>query len=118
MQEFPEPPGYSAYPGMVKCNPLNNEIYLERCKEAYPEWADILDEIHTYLSEQVPGYNIAQIKDKFWTLCFYWDAPEGFEGDLLALGRAVNEMVNQAPPLPRRRRAHWTRHHQGGYNDA
>ena len=101
MEEFPEPPGYCAMPGWVKSNPDNNAIYLERCKEAYPEWADILDEIDTFLAERVPGYNIVQIKDKFWMLRFYWDAPEDFEGDIQALYKAVYEMEAKAPPLPR-----------------
>lgn len=76
MQEYEEAPGYENIPGWVKGNPLNNESYLAKCKEEYPEWADILQETHDKISEICPEYNISQIKDKFG-LRYYVSVPPG-----------------------------------------
>lgn len=81
MAEYPEPEGYVNRPGYVKSNPLNNESYLEQCCEAYPMWADILRETHSLLDKIAPGYNIAQIKDKFGGLRYYWDCPIDWRED-------------------------------------
>ena len=78
MTEYPEPPGCQNSPGFVKSNPLNNETYLEKCCEVYPTWADLLRETHAKLEEIVPGYNIAQIKDKFGGLRYYIGMPESW----------------------------------------
>lgn len=78
LEEFPEEQGYMNRPGFVKGNPLNNESYLAKCKESYPEWADILQEAHDKIVALDPGYNIVQIKDKFGGLRFYVH----FSGDL------------------------------------
>lgn len=75
MEEYPEEPGFVNEPAFVKANPLNNESYLEKCCKTYPEWADLLRETHAKLEELAPGYNIAQIKDKFGGLRYYWDCP-------------------------------------------
>ena len=89
MEEYPEPRGYCAQPGFVKNNPLNNAIYLARCIEVYPEWAECLTEANDYLETVLPGYNIAQIKAKFGGLRFYWDAPEGADDEVVTVAREV-----------------------------
>lgn len=80
-REYPEPEGCFNYPGFVKSNPLNNESYLEKSCQALPEWADILRETHAKLEELVPGYNIAQIKEKFGGLRYYIGMPDSWYDD-------------------------------------
>lgn len=65
----PEEQGYSARAGFVKGNPLNNDFYVEQF--AGDEWEAPIREAHALLTEKFPGYNIAQIKDKFGGLRFY-----------------------------------------------
>lgn len=74
MTEYPEPKGYNNWPGWVKYNPKNNELYLERSCEYYPQWAGILRDTHAKLLELDPNYNIAQIKAKFGRLRYYFDS--------------------------------------------
>lgn len=76
-KEHPEEPGYYNLPGFVKGNPLNNESYLEKCCKTHPEWAELLKETDKKLEQLIPGYNISQIKEKFFGLRFYIDFPEG-----------------------------------------
>lgn len=98
--DAPEPPGYVNCPGFVKSNPLNNESYLARSKEAYPEWADVLQETHDKLTELVPEYNIAQIKEKFWCLRYYIDLPIGTDPEISEKAYAIaNEAEDKARPL-------------------
>jgi hypothetical protein len=70
----PEPQGYAAVPGYVKNNPLNNDYYVEQFKD--DPWYPIIKRTHERLTELIPGYNIAQIKDKFGGLRYYFDFPE------------------------------------------
>jgi hypothetical protein len=72
---YPEPQGYRAYPGFVKSNPLNNDYYVEQFKD--DPWYPIIKRTHERLTELVPGYNIAQIKEKFGGLRYYVDFPDG-----------------------------------------
>lgn len=74
MKEYPEPKGFFNEPGFVKNTPENNDSYVEKCVEVYPEWEEQIRACHEYLSERYPTYNIVQIKDKFGGMRFYWDA--------------------------------------------
>lgn len=97
MEEYPEPQGCYNYPTFVKSNPLNNDSYLEKCCETYPEWADLLREAHAQLEELAPGYNIAQIKDKFGGLRYYWDCPTSWREDGVGvILEEYTERYNQA----------------------
>lgn len=98
MEEYPEPRGCYNEPGFVKNNPLNNETYLQKCCEAIPEWSDILRETHAKLEALAPGYNIAQIKEKFGGLRYYIDMPEHIWDDESVayenFGSKVSDEVN------------------------
>lgn len=99
-EEFPEPQGCFNEPGFVKANFRNNETYLNKCKHAHPEWAELLQNTHDKLKEIVPEYNIAQIKEKFWHLRYYIDLPEGTDPELCK--KAFNiafEAEEKAKPL-------------------
>lgn len=93
MVDFPEPQGCHNYPTFVKSNPLNNDSYLEKCCEMYPKWANLLRETHANLEELAPGYNIAQIKDKFGGLRYYWDCPTDWRED--GVGPVLAEYVDR-----------------------
>lgn len=70
----PEPKGYAAVPGFVKSNPLNNDYYVEQFRD--DPWYPIIKQTHERLTAVIPGYNIAQIKDKFGGLRYYFDEPQ------------------------------------------
>ena len=69
-----EPNGYAAVPGFVKSQAENNDYYVEQFKDE--PWYPIIKHTHDALTELVPGYNIAQIKEKFGGLRYYIDLPE------------------------------------------
>ena len=69
----PEPPGYSVMQGFVKSNPDNNDVYIQQW-EGDP-WYPAIRMCHENISRVVPNYNIAQIKDKFGGLRYYYDLP-------------------------------------------
>ena len=69
MTVHPEEDGYFCSPGFVKGNPKNNTAYLEMYRE-HP-WHDLLVRCDAELEELCPGYNIAQIKEKFGGLRYY-----------------------------------------------
>jgi len=71
-----EPEGYSAFPGFVKSNPANNDFYVEGFRN--DPWYPAISEVHRQLSSLIPGYNIAQIKEKFGGLRYYIDYPEEY----------------------------------------
>lgn len=73
----PEPAGYRAVAGFVKSNRLNNQFYLDQY-EGHPWWPAI-KACHDELEAIIPGYNIAQIKEKFGGLRYYIDMPLGAE---------------------------------------
>lgn len=63
-------PGYQNTPGWVKGNPLNNDSYVAKAKEAFPEHADEIQHLYdSWLSSGEP-FNVAQIKIKFGSLSF------------------------------------------------
>ena len=113
--EHPEPTGFYNEAGFVKSNPLNNESYLEKSIEVLPEWEDILRDTHEKLENLVPGYNIAQIKEKFGGLCYYISLPHAWddahvdetEEDIIERNEAIrlevrsiiNEAEEKAPNL-------------------
>lgn len=68
-----EPRGASARAGFVKTRPENNDYYVEQFKD--DPWYPIIKQAHDLLTELIPGYNIAQIKEKFGGLRFYIDYP-------------------------------------------
>jgi len=68
--------GYSASPGFVKSNPENNDFYVEQFKD--DPWYPAISQAHERLSSLIPGYNIAQIKEKFGGLRYYFDYPEEY----------------------------------------
>lgn len=74
----PEPPGFSCTPTFVKSNPANNDAYLALFAEhaLTDKEAEILTTAHRRIEQLAPGYNIAQLKEKFWSLRFYYDLPE------------------------------------------
>lgn len=73
----PEPDGYDCSPTFVKSNPKNNEVYIDMCTdELGPNLATLLHNTNRQIKNLAPGYNIAQIKEKFGTLRFYADLPE------------------------------------------
>lgn len=81
---FPEPVGCVCKPGFVKKNPKNNRAYVAMCVEDFPPaWADAIVEADEKLEALMPGYNISQIKEKFWSLVFYFDAPVGTDPNIL-----------------------------------
>lgn len=98
--EYPEPKGCYNRPTFVKNNPLNNDSYLEQSCELFPEWADILRNTHQQLNELVPGYNIAQIKEKFFELRFYVDLPEDASSENKDKAwEVLRQAENSAPSL-------------------
>lgn len=70
---YPEPQGYSISMGFVKNNPLNNPAYLAKW-EGDP-WFPILKQTDEALERIIPGYNIAQVKEKFGGLRYYITYP-------------------------------------------
>ena len=72
---YPEPAGYMSSPGFVKSNPDNNEHYISSFKG--DKWYPVLRATHDAIKRLAPDYNIAQIKDKFGGLRYYYDLPEG-----------------------------------------
>lgn len=72
--EYPEPQGCVNAPGFVKANPLNNDSYVEKWKD--DPWYPAIKQAHDRLTDLIPGYNIAQIKEKFGGLRYYFDYPE------------------------------------------
>ena len=75
----PEPQGYSVMKGFVKSNPDNNDYYVEQWED--DPWYPAIKQCHDSISEVVPNYNIAQIKDKFGGLRYYYDLPPAEEID-------------------------------------
>lgn len=71
-----EPRGASASAGFVKCNPANNDFYVEQFRD-HP-WYPAISRAHEQLSRIIPGYNISQIKEKFGGLRYYFDSPTKF----------------------------------------
>lgn len=69
-----EPAGYVSAAGFVKSRPENNDYYVEQFKDN--SWYPIIKETHDRLTKLIPGYNIAQIKEKFGGLRYYIDFPE------------------------------------------
>lgn len=96
---YPEPKGYSTAMGFVKSNPLNNDFYVEQWKD--DPWYWIIKDTHERLTRLIPGYNIAQIKEKFGGLRFYYDEPDW--GENLSDEQVRN--LNQAAEVVRR--AEW-----------
>jgi hypothetical protein len=66
-----EPEGYRAAAGLVKSLRENNDYYVAQF-EGDPWYPAILD-AHEAITRIAPGYNIAQIKEKFGGLRFYYD---------------------------------------------
>lgn len=98
--EYPEPVGYFNLPGFVKSNPKNNDTYVEKACQAYPAWADIIRDTHAKLTELVPGYNISQIKEKFWALRYYISCPDDADPDTQQQAwEIVRNAEAIAPPL-------------------
>lgn len=93
MKEYTEPAGYHCAPGFVKKNPLNNKIYLQKCIEIFPEWAELLIETNQKIEKIIPEYNIAQIKEKFYHLRYYVDFPENTPKEQVD---KVREIINKA----------------------
>lgn len=73
MEEFEEAAGYRNEPGWVKGNPLNNDSYVAKAKEAYPEYAERIQEQYDDAKSTGKQFNVAQIKEKFGELRFYLD---------------------------------------------
>lgn len=69
-----EPQGYVSSPGFVKARPENNQHYLDQFKD--DPWYPILVSTDEKLGKLIPGYNIAQIKEKFGGLRYYIDYPD------------------------------------------
>lgn len=69
-----EPQGYASLPGFVKSQSENNEHYLEQFK--HDSWYPILKQTHERIEALIPGYNIAQIKEKWGGLRYYIDYPD------------------------------------------
>ena len=74
-----EPKGCASVPGFVKSEPDNNDHYVEQFKD-HP-WYPAIKAAHERLTEIIPGYNIAQIKNKFGGLRYYIDYPSGVTDD-------------------------------------
>lgn len=72
---YEEPRGYACEHSFVKSNPLNNEAYLDIVADSWEPVRDILFENHEKIKEIFPGYNISQVKEKFYECRFYYDAP-------------------------------------------
>jgi hypothetical protein len=70
----PEPQGASTAMGFVKTRPENNDVYVSRWQ--FDPWYPAIEYAHRELSRLIPGYNIAQIKEKFGGLRYYFDFPE------------------------------------------
>lgn len=75
-----EPRGFAAVRGFVKMRPENNDYYVELYAD--DPWYPAIREAHRKLSERIPDYNIAQIKEKFGGLRYYYDLPEGSSNEL------------------------------------
>lgn len=88
---YPETEGYFCIPGFVKNNPLNNIAYLEMYKD--DPWYDVLKKIDHDLEALCPGYNIAQIKQKFGELRYY--VSQGNCPDEVYDYRAMNTIINR-----------------------
>lgn len=78
-----EPEGYEAARGFVKSRPENNDYYVELFRD--DPWYPAISAAHLELSRLIPGYNIAQIKEKFGGLRYYIGYPpladtEGTDG--------------------------------------
>lgn len=93
MTEYDEPQGYLNKVTYVKANPLNNETYLNQACEMYPEWAETLRATDLKLQEIIPGYNIAQIKAKFFALRYCIDFPEDTDPEVQ---KQAWEILNEA----------------------
>lgn len=86
-----EPAGYSSTPSFVKSRPENNAHYLAQF-EGDP-WYEVLVALDEDLEQIVPGYNIAQIKEKFGDLRYYVDYPTtATPGDI----EAADELIEEA----------------------
>ena len=83
----PELPGCSVSKGFVKSNPANNDAYVELWSD-HP-WYPVISNVHRQIEELLPGYNVAQIKEKFWGLRYYFDAPKDANPMKLARARAL-----------------------------
>ena len=70
---YEEPQGYRSAPGYVKTRPENNDHYVSQFVD-HP-WYPIIAATHYLLTQVAPGYNIAQIKEKFGLLRYYITFP-------------------------------------------
>lgn len=103
---FPEPPGYLSIASFVKSNPGNNRHYLDQFKD--DPWYGILVETDEKLERVVPGYNIAQIKEKFGGLRYYigrGNCPvEVWEAGYSAADKVVSEAERKVDEFEQARR--------------
>jgi hypothetical protein len=91
---YPEAPRYSAEATFVKGNPLNNDYYVQQYQD--DPWFFIISFTHDRLKALVPGYNIAQIKDKFGGLRYYYDKGDCPDDVWEAKREAVQRVVQYA----------------------
>lgn len=103
--EYPEPQGYMNYPTFVKNNPANNPSYLQKSVEVFPEIKDVLINLDRAIEDIAPGYNIAQIKEKFGGLRYYVTFPEGTEPTIREqVWALISQAEQEADPLLRKAR--------------
>lgn len=105
LPEYPEPQGYSNSPSFVKSNPANNPSYLQKSIAVFPELKDTLTNLDRAIENIAPGYNIAQIKEKFGGLRYYLDLPEGTTPEVREqVWALVSKAEREADPLLREAR--------------
>lgn len=99
---FPEPRGYMSAPGFVKSHPGNNDHYVAGF--AGHPWRGPIARAHERLTRLDPGYNIAQIKEKFGELRFYFDLTDPrlrWPADLI-VAEAAREIATREAVMRRR----------------
>lgn len=79
---FDEKRGCSLKPGFVKRNPKNNAAYVENYLKHNEQFRDIVEPAVEEMEQICPGFNIVQMKEKFYSTRFYVSVPEGTDEEV------------------------------------
>lgn len=96
---YDEPKGCTVSSEYVKGNPKNNLVYVKNFLKIYPELWPIVWPLVLELEEKFPGYNIRQLKQKFFGIRFYTTPPEGISDEDKTEFRKLVESVEYGATL-------------------
>lgn len=64
---------------------MTSEEHVEFAKRCHPGWSKLIDETHRKMLYLDPDYRVAQIKEKYGTLRYYFFASEEVDGLVVSI---------------------------------